>query len=746
LRGSYPGYDRAIRSVLALATLLAVLLAAAPGALAAPGLRAGAGRADITPPTGYPLLGWARGDARATGQHTRLFARAIVLQRGSRRLALVAADLNMIAGGMAEQAARRAGFDPRDVILSASHTHAGPTGYSNFRFKDAAFPTPKAPESGVSEPDPLLYTFLVRRLALALTRARADLAPAVAGWGQARLVGLTANRSLEAHLADHGLTLPRGAGRPEQDPDGAVHTIDPDVDVLRVDRLAGGRRVPLGAWSTFANHGTVNRSTFDHYNADHHAAAARVFESAVRRAGRVPPRRPVVNVYGNSDAGDVSAGLTRFGPAVAEEVGRREGVAMLAAWRQAGARLERSPRLELRWTRVCFCGQDTPFGPLADHAVFGMSYLTGSEEGRGPLFDATGDIYEGRRLDAPAGVQGVKIEARADVDRTLEPVAVPLTAARVGDRLLVTVPGEATAELGRRTRAAALAASRAAGIARVVVAGYANEYASYFTTPEEYGAQHYEGGTTVYGPASGPFVTASLAELAAALAGGRAAPAPYPFDATLGMRPTAAPYPGGARRGRVVGRPRATARLGHAVLRWRGGEAGTDRPLDEPFVRVQRRAGRGWRTVDDDLGLRILWGVEDDQPKLSGIPRFRAGRLGTYRAVWEPPPSAPLGDYRFVVTARRYRLASRPFRLRPLRLRAAVERSGPNAVVRLPYPAAVPERDFTARPRQARSGVAVLRIGGRRVVVRIRGGSGSVRAAGQPVVVGARDEFGNRTR
>ena len=74
----------------------------------------------------------------------------------------------MIAGGLAVQAARRAGFDPRDVILSASHTHAGPTGYSNFLFKDAAFPTQAAPDSGVSEPDPLLYTFLVRRLALVL--------------------------------------------------------------------------------------------------------------------------------------------------------------------------------------------------------------------------------------------------------------------------------------------------------------------------------------------------------------------------------------------------------------------------------------------------------------------------------------------------------------------------------------------------------------------------------------------------
>ena len=81
--------------------------AAAP-APAAPTRRCAPGpaRADITPPTGYPLLGWARGDARALGQHTRLFARALVLERGSRRLALVAADLNMVAGGLVVQAAR----------------------------------------------------------------------------------------------------------------------------------------------------------------------------------------------------------------------------------------------------------------------------------------------------------------------------------------------------------------------------------------------------------------------------------------------------------------------------------------------------------------------------------------------------------------------------------------------------------------------------------------------------------------
>ena len=50
----------------------------------------------------------------------------------------------MVAGGMVQQAARRCGLGlrERDVIVQATHTHAGPTGYSNFLFKDRAFPTP----------------------------------------------------------------------------------------------------------------------------------------------------------------------------------------------------------------------------------------------------------------------------------------------------------------------------------------------------------------------------------------------------------------------------------------------------------------------------------------------------------------------------------------------------------------------------------------------------------------------------
>src|SRR5690606_40527681 len=45
---------------------------------------------------------------------------------------------------------------------------------------------------------------------------------------------------------------------------------------------------------------------------------------------------------------------------------------------------------------------------------------------------------------------------------------------------------------------------------------YTPLFRSYCTTPEEYGEQRYEGGHTLYGPATQPFVTAHAARLAAA--------------------------------------------------------------------------------------------------------------------------------------------------------------------------------------------------------------------------------------
>jgi neutral ceramidase len=432
--------------------------------------------------------------------------------------------------------------------------------------------------------------------------------------------------------------------------------------------------------------------------------------------GRVPRRQAVLNVYGNSNEGDQSAGLVRDGPAASDYVGRVEAAAMLRAWR--AARPTRRPALDSRWTRVCFCGQATEGGNVADYAMVGVPFLTGSEEERGPLFELTRVPFEGTRSPLPVPGQGHKTGIPLSPGSV--PKAVPLMAVRLGDGVIVTLPGEPTVEVGARVRAAIT------GVSRVVVSGLANEFIQYLTTPEEYDRQHYEGGSTLYGPLSSNLLRGELVELTRRLLSGEPAQAAYPFDPTNGVVPQGEPYGPGAPSTTATGQPRPIyRRLERVSFSWQGGAFGVDRPLDRAFVRIQRLTPRGRRTVDSDLGLGTLWKVDDQ---------------GHYQALWEVPLQQRTGRYRIVITAKRYRVASRPFRIAAAR-NLAVRRVGGG--VTLDYPPAVRDQDLRHRPVSARGGAVRYWHDGRAVTLRRKRGTVFPVPAGA-AVLSARDRFGNR--
>lgn len=659
-------------------------------------LRAGAGQADITPPqTGYPFGGWIRADRVARGQSTRLFANTLVLERGSKKIALVAVELFAFSAGVQEDVARKVadlGFDKTTVLLAASHTHSGPTGFDPNPRNNTVAPsinTITDPLSFVRLLDPKpadrqLYTFLVNQIAQSIRRADGDRAPAEAAWGHSELIGVTQNRSIESHLAVHGIHVPFGKGSPAMDPDGPVHTIDPGVDVLRVDKVVRRadrlRRVPIGAYSNFADHGTVVHSETEAYSGDHHATAWREFVDRVRKASDVPRRQTVVNVYPNGAEGDQTAGIVNVGPAAAVRVGAQEARAMFGAWRDAGTRLSRTPELDVRWTRTCFCGRSTATGPVDSEGRVGVPFATGSEEGRGPLYDQTKTPLEGYRSPVDDPVQGDKIDTHAS---GAPPPAVPVSVWRVGDGVLAGVPGEPTKEVGVRIRSAVLGAMAGSGVTHVVIAGLAGEYIQYVTTPEEYGEQSYEGASTLYGKNEATFFQERLAELGRALAGGQPAPAPYPLDTSFGLRPDGPAFPPGAASGTITRQPEASVpRMRMAHLAWTGGPSGHDRPVDRAFITAQRLVGKRWRNDDSDLAIAMLWRVDDQ---------------GRYTLEWEPAATLPTGTYRFRVTATRYELLSQTFRVTPA---TSLRRT---AAGRLAYPPARANIDLLPAPPDARA-------------------------------------------
>ena len=68
-----------------------------------------------------------------------------------------------------------------------------------------------------------------------------------------------------------------------------------------------------------------------------------------------------------------------------------------------------------------------------------------------------------------------------------------------GEIALVAVPGEPTTIAGRRLRQSISARLETIGVTHTIVAGFANAYAGYVTTHQEYAVQAYEGGSTHFG-------------------------------------------------------------------------------------------------------------------------------------------------------------------------------------------------------------------------------------------------------
>lgn len=109
-----------------------------------------------------------------------------------------------------------------------------------------------------------------------------------------------------------------------------------------------------------------------------------------------------------------------------------------------------------------------------------------------------------------------------------EPAIVPIQLFRLGQLVIVGVPGEFSTMAGRRLRdtvaEAILAVQPDQAPLYVVIAGLSNEYTHYITTYEEYQVQRYEGASTLYGPHTLDAYLQEFSALATALASGSPVP------------------------------------------------------------------------------------------------------------------------------------------------------------------------------------------------------------------------------
>jgi neutral ceramidase len=131
--------------------------------------RAGAAAIDISPWMGISINGGMH-DHKGTNLHDPLHARAIVLDDGTTRLAIVVADSCMIYREIFDGAKKlvheKTGFAPENILMSATHTHSAPASASVFQ----------------TDADKDYQRFLTLRLADAVCQAINHLEPAKIGW------------------------------------------------------------------------------------------------------------------------------------------------------------------------------------------------------------------------------------------------------------------------------------------------------------------------------------------------------------------------------------------------------------------------------------------------------------------------------------------------------------------------------------------------------------------------------------
>ena len=592
----------------------------------------GAGIADVTgEPWNVGLMGYGMRFQRSTGIHLRQRSRAFVLvdRASGRRLVYVVADIGMFFRNVREAILAELDatmYAADNVVLTATHTHAGVGGYSCYRLYNMT-------TDGFR---PHTYRAIVDGVLESIRRAEADLAPGRLVLARGELHDASVNRSPQSF-----------AQNPQTDRDAFPGGVDPLTTLLRVER--DGELVAAINW--FATHGTslTNRNTL--VSGDNKGYAAYHWERVVAGSDYVGARG-LVSAFAQTNAGDMSPNVpdATQGPTHdefenARVIGTRQFEAAHALAAGNGVEVTGGLDTRLRHVRVAGLDIDPAFTPdgrphRTGRAVLGAAFAAGTKEGPGASFchegvDANpamyavsralyrlrpriGDSQRPKSMLIPCGMLGWT----ADV--------LPIQLVRIGQLVLIAVAQEVTITAGLRLRRA-VADVLGTTIDNVLVQGYANDYAGYLTTPEEYDQQRYEGGHTMFGRWQLPAYLQEVTRLAVAMrddapadAGTTPAPAKPQKPARVRL-PKAKPvapaaladsYPAGA-----------TATATTAVADPRG-------PVRPSYLIIESQRDGTWTRVatDGDWATRLEWHFSDGQ--------------WTATMTWHIPRDAAPGNYR----------------------------------------------------------------------------------------------------
>jgi neutral ceramidase len=677
--------------------------------------RFGSGIHDVTGVVGNTSsMGYEYPLAILSGIQQRQYARAFAVESpcNGERLMFVSADIGMIWPGVRQAVLAALAADPElstvylpaNVMLSATHTHSGPAGFSHdiggnlfhFGYDEDTF---RAITDGIVE---------AIRLAHANLQAHPEAAAIRLAVGE--LLNTNINRSPPA------FAMNTEAERREF-LDARGEEVEVDKRFVQLNLVRGdGSAVGVVNW--FGVHPTSIGTTNHWVSSDNKGYASLGFEKIMRTDYNAAAGEDrFVAAFAQTDEGDSSPNLfimERPFPDPARGGGRDEYESnAISGAKQLAKSIELfdqgralSGPVDVRFFHVAFeqvtvddpvvlAGLQHPAGLDADpkrtcSGVVGPSFGAGAEDGPGPAqegvscnsspdvladaladfntllnerlpptsvydFDIPAHLLSGTvfcNLQQPTPLGDFSCQAEKPVFLPQGPTPLPFQLFRIGNLAILGLPWEVTTMSARRIRKTLLDVLASIGIDTVVIAGLSNDFVQYLTTREEYSSQQYEGASTLFGPWSLAAVQQESRRLALAMRDG--APVeegpPATVIAPQFVRPPYIPsdLPGlGTGFGDLLTDVPASAAPGETVrAEFQAGHPRNDLKTQSSYVFAERRNADGsWDVVATDRDPELLFEWRPTIPALLPIDLPLVGS-STALAVWTIPRNTPAGIYR----------------------------------------------------------------------------------------------------
>ena len=636
----------------ALAAFLLVCTVGPPAAeAAAPGYRVGVGIGDITGEAAdVGMLGYADPAQTTAGLASRQWARAFVIaDAAGSHVAFVSTEVDFVTQAVQVEVLKRLRakygdtYTDQNVVLTATHTHSGPGGFSEYTLWNLT-------TLGFEQKT---FDALVDGIVRAIDAADADLAPGTVKYAEGTLAGANVNRSLPAFDKD-----------PAADKAAFPDAVDQKMTVLRFEQAGK----PVGLLDFFATHGTSMTPANHLISADNKGYASHLVEAGAYGIDWAH-RGGFVAAFAQTNAGDMSPNLRNGGAQGPTDdefentriIGQLQADKALELFNNATEVLAGPIAARGRYvdfSQVQVAGQYTPDGQphTTCPGALGQNFTAGAEDGPGPPIVSEGDLSTNLLLLAagivvtptPPSVRACQAPKQVFLGTGSQnppwtPQIMPLQVLRIGQLAISTAPGEFTIVSGKRVRAA-VDAQLGGVTTHQILAGYANAYAGYVATPEEYDTQNYEGAATHFGRYTQSAYAQELAKLAAALRDGQPTPSAVQPPSLASQRISVRPWPIadtppiGKSFGSVLTQPDATYAPGADVhADFVTGYPDNNLRNEGTFVEVQRQTGSSWTTVSTDSDWQTIYRWKREYLTVS-----------TAQITWTIPAGTPAGVYRIL--------------------------------------------------------------------------------------------------